>query len=283
MISGKTKTLSLIGHPVEHSFSPIMHNAAIKELNLNYIYTAYDVHPDKLKDAIKGIIALGIKGANVTIPHKENVIQYLDEIDSTAKKMGAVNTIKNEAGYLMAKNTDGPGARKSMEDAGWTISNKKILLVGAGGVARALCYFLADAEQIVATDIVEEKAINLSKEVGEKMDANIVGKANTYENLAEEIKTADILINATPLGMFPKINATAIPKELLNEKLMVFDVVYNPTQTKLLREASEAGCEILGGLDMLVNQGVLAFEWWTGVTPNSKLMKHKIIDFLGLK
>ena len=282
--SGKTKVFCLIGHPVEHSFSPIMHNANFQHLELDYVYIAFDVHPDNLEKAVNGFRALNVKGINVTIPHKETIIKYLDEIDPIARKMGAINTIKNDNGVLKAKNTDGDGARKSLIDAGCEISGKKILILGSGGVARAICYILSkEAEKIILTDIIEERAINLAKEVKDRMKAEIIGKLSSETNIKEEIKDTDILINATPLGMYPKVNASPISKELLQSNLFVFDVIYNPLETKLMKEAAEIGCKTLGGLDMLINQGVIAFEWWTGKSPNSTLMKNKIIDFLGIK
>ena len=264
--------------------SPTMWNHALQELGLDYVYIAYNVHPNDLEKAINGIRALGIKGLNVTIPHKETIIKYLDKIDPIARKMGAVNTIKNQDGYLKGRNTDAGGARKSLLDAGCEISGKKILILGSGGVARALCYILSEeAEKIILTDIIEGRAVNLAKEVKDKMNVEVTGKFSSETNVKEEIKDTDILINATPLGMYPKVNATPISKELLKSNLFVFDVIYNPLETKLMREAAEIGCKTLGGLDMLINQGVLAFEWWTGKSPNTALMKNKIIDFLGIK
>ena len=264
--------------------SPTMWNPALQELGLDYVYVAFDVHPDDLEKAIKGVRVLGIKGLNVTIPHKETIIKYLDEIDPIARKMGAINAIKNDNGVLKAINTDGDGARKSLIDAGCEISGKKILILGSGGVARAICYILSkETEKIILTDIIEERALNLAKEVKDKMNVEVIGKLSSETNIKEEIKDTDILINATPLGMYPKVNATPISKELLKSNLFVFDVIYNPLETKLMREAAEIGCKTLGGLDMLINQGVLAFEWWTGKSPNTELMRNKIIDFLGIK
>jgi shikimate dehydrogenase len=283
-ITGKTKVCCLIGHPVSHTFSPIMHNACFKDLNLDFVYVAYDVHPENLYKAVEGFKALNITGINVTIPHKEKIIKYLDEIDPLAQSMGAINTIKNEEGYLKARNTDGPGAKKALLDAGCKISGKKILILGSGGVARALSYILSqDAEKIVLTDIIKERSLQLAKEVKQKMNMNIEGKINTEAVIKEETKNTDILINATPLGMYPNIDDSPIPKEFLHSDLFVFDVVYNPLETKLIKEANEIGCKTLGGLDMLVNQGILAFEWWTGKQPNNKLMKNEIIQFLGIK
>ncbi len=283
-ITAHTKTLCIIGHPVEHSMSPPMHNAALQELNLDYIYVAYEVHPENLENAVNGFRALDIKGINVTIPHKENIIKFLDEVDPIAKKMGAINTIKNEEGYLIAKNTDATGAKKSLLDARCTISGKNILFLGSGGVARALCYILSeDANKIVMTDVIEERAKTVAEEISKKMSANIEGKKSSMNIIKEEINNSDILINATPIGMYPKVDDSPISKEFLREDLFVFDVIYNPLETRLMKDAADIGCETLGGLDMLVNQGVLAFEWWTGKTPNNVLMKNKIIEFLNIK
>ena len=220
---------------------------------------------------------------NVTIPHKENVIKYLDHVEEVSLKIGAINTIKNENGYLIGRNTDAIAARKSLIDAGCQISGKRMVILGAGGVSRALCFILAEeASEIILVDVIEERAKNLAEEVKKKMDANIIGKISSNELISKELKTSDILINATPLGMYPKIDITPIPKEYLHPDLFIFDVVYNPLNTRLMKDAQEIGCKTLGGLNMLVNQGVLAFQWWTEKTPNSDLMKQSIIDFLGI-
>ncbi len=198
--------------------------------------------------------------------------------------MGAINTIKNEGGYLKATNTDAAGAKKSLIDAGCTIRGKNILFLGSGGAARSIAYLLsADAEKIILTDIVEKKALSVANEIKKNMESNIEGKLASEKILREEIKNTDIVINATPIGMHPKEDVSPISKNLLHDELFVFDVIYNPMETKLMKEAADIGCKTLSGLDMLVNQGVIAFEWWTGKQPNSVLMKSKIIEFLGIK
>ncbi len=284
IFTGQTKTFCLIGNPVEHSMSPTMWNPALENLGLDYVYVAFNVISDNLEKAIDGMRALGIEGMNVTIPHKEAVIKYLDEIEELSLKIGAINTIKNEDGYLIGRNTDADGAKKSLIDAGCDISGKKILILGAGGVSRALCFVLAEeSEEIILLDIVEERAKLLANEVKDKIGGNVSGKISTKEIISKEIKSVDILINATPIGMYPNIQNIPISKELLHNDLFVFDVVYNPLNTRLMKEAAELGCKTLGGLDMLVNQGALAFKWWTGKKPNANLMKKKIIEFLGLE
>lgn len=282
-ITSQTKVLCLIGHPVEHSMSPTMWNPALQELGLDFVYVAFDVLPANLKSAIDGMRTLGIIGMNVTIPHKEAVIQYLDEIDPIAEKMGAINTIKNEDGVLKAKNTDAEGAKRSLIEKSCETFGKNVIIIGSGGVSRSIAYVLAeDVNKIVLTDAIKDKAIAVAKEIKNNMDVDIKGKLNTPKTIKGDIINADILINATPVGMYPNIDETPISKDLLHSDLFVFDVVYNPLETRLMREASELGCSTLGGLDMLVNQGVLAFEWWINKKPNKDLMKNKIIEYLGL-
>ena len=284
LITSKTKIFCVIGHPIEHSMSPIMWNPALQELELDYVYLAFDVHPKNLEKAISGIRSLDIRGINVTLPHKETVIKFLDELDPIALKIGAINTIKNDEGTLKARNTDASGAKKALLDAGCNISGKNIVFLGAGGVARSLAYIMAEeANHIILTDLVVERAITVANEIKENMKADVEGKISNKNNIYEGLKKADILINATPIGMYPKVEDTPLSKDLLHGDLFVFDVVYNPLETRLMKEATEIGCRTLGGLDMLVNQGILAFEWWTNQNPNRHLMKKKIIEFLGIK
>jgi shikimate dehydrogenase len=283
-ITARTKVLCVIGHPIEHSMSPIMHNAALKDLSLDYVYVAFNIPPNNLKKAVLGFKMFNIKGINVTIPYKENIIPYLDEIDPLAEKIGAVNTIKNESKYLIGKNTDASGAKKALLDAGCEITGKKALILGAGGAAKAVSFAISeDLDALYIVNRTEKRAIKLAKDLTNKMTIKAIGKnmsINTLKNLVDEV---DILINTTPLGMYPDIEESPISEEMLHNDLFVFDILYNPLETKLLKEASKIGCKTLGGLDMFVNQGALAFEWWTGKKPNLNLMKEKVIEFLGKK
>ena len=173
-ITSHTNVLCVIGHPIEHSMSPTMWNPALQELELDYVYVAFNVHPDSLKKAINGIRSLGIKGVNVTIPHKKAIIKYIDEVDPIALKIGAINTIKNEDGILKARNTDAGGAKKSLLDMGFDISGKKILILGSGGVSRAIAYILAEeANKIVLTDLIEERATAVASEIRDNMKVDI--------------------------------------------------------------------------------------------------------------
>jgi len=283
-ITVKTKILGVIGHPIEHSMSPIMHNTAINDLKLDYVYLAFDIEPQDLSKAINGFRALNIKGISVTIPHKEAIMEFLDEIDPIAKNIGAVNTIKNKNGYLKARNTDGAGGKQSLIENGCELSDKKILFIGAGGAARALSYFLAeDVAQIIFLNIRKERSKLLAKELNKKTGVKTFANGISNNTLKKFCSSSDILINASPIGMYPKINETPVAKEFLHKDLFVFDVVYNPLETKLLKDANEIGCKTLGGLDMLVNQGFLAFEWWTEKTPKKELMRNTVKKFLGIK
>jgi len=283
-IKAHTKVLCVIGHPIEHSMSPIMHNAALKELSLDYIYLAFDVPPKDLEKALLGFKKSDMKGINVTIPHKETIVQYLDQIEPLAEKIGAVNTIKNINGVLIGKNTDALGAKKALIDAGCKIKGKKVLILGAGGAARAISFALSgEIDEIFVCNRTESRAFKLAKELEDKMKIPATGKDLSKETLKSLLNDADILINTTPIGMYPNVNRSPISKELLTDRLFIYDIIYNPLQTQLLKDASEIGCKTLNGIDMFVNQGALAFEWWTDKKPNKNTMKEKIIEFLGKK
>ncbi len=282
-ISGKTQLIILIGNPVEHSMSPKMHNAAFQKLGLDFIYLALRVDNNRVKEAIEGLRAMNIKGANVTVPHKINAMQYLDEIDPIAQNIGAINTILNNNGYLFGTNTDGIGAIRSLNEEGIDFNNKKIVMVGAGGVARPISYNLAPkVKEFVLFDIVPSSVETLTSELNEKIDGSIRGFKSDPEVIANEVKDADIFINATPIGMHPNIDESILPKELHREDLVVFDVVYNPLETKLLKDAKTAGAKTVSGVMMLVYQGVAAFELWTSQKAPVDLMKQMVLKGLGL-
>ncbi|MHA1256818.1 MAG: shikimate dehydrogenase [Promethearchaeota archaeon] len=283
-IGAHTNILCVIGHPIEHSMSPVMHNAALNDLSLDYVYVAFDIHPNDLKKAILGLKKKNFKGINVTIPHKEAIIPFLYDLDPLSKQIGAVNTIKNEGGVLLGRNTDALGAKKALVDAGFKIEGKKALILGAGGAARAISFALSEEiNEIFIVNRTEERAIKLANELQEKTKIKASGMEMNGKTLRTLISSVDILINTTPIGMYPKIDRSPISKDLLHENLFVFDVIYNPLQTRLLKDAKKAGSKTLNGLDMFINQGALAFEWWTGKKPNVKLMKDKIIEQLGNK
>ena len=279
-IKGSTNIVGLIGHPVEHSFSPPMHNAAFDELGLNYAYVAFDVNPDNLKSAIDGAKSLNIKGFNVTIPHKIEVMQYLDELDEVAGLIGAVNTIdfKNLKGY----NTDGIGAVRAIEEA-TSIKDKNIVVAGAGGASRAISFYLAKfgASSITILNRNVNKAQNLASDV---LASDLIGdvKSDSISEINNYLNGADILVDTTPLGMDPHIDDEPIAKaENMHEDLVVFDAVYNPNETVLLKEAIKAGAKPVYGIKMLLYQGAESFKIWTGRDAPVSIMEDALNKHLG--
>ena len=280
-ITTSTNFICIFGHPIEHSLSPIMHNALFQDLKLDYAYLSFDVHPNYLKAAFEGIRALNIRGANITIPHKQNSLKYVDELDPLVRRIGALNTVKNENGKLIGRNTDALGAKKALADAKFDLKEKRIIILGAGGAARAVIYAIKEEiNELLIINRTYNKAKALADEL--KKDSNLKIEAHEYNehSIGNLVQSTDILINTTPIGMYPNIKTSPLPKHALNKHLCVFDIIYNPLETQLLKDASDKGCKTLGGLDMLINQGALAFEWWTSKKPNIKLMKSKIIEFL---
>lgn len=265
-ISGKTKIVGILGYPVEHSLSPAMHNAAFQYLNLDFCYVPFLVKPEGLQDAIKGIRALNIVGVNVTIPHKERVIEFLDNLSEEARFIGSVNTIKNDKGKLAGFNTDGIGFMKSLAERGFQITDKKVLMLGAGGAARAIGYYICkEASELYIYNRSIERAETLKKHLYTfKQNVEIM------KNINSTISSFDIIINTTPLGL-KKDDPLPINASLLNEHQIVCDLIYK--NTPLLQKASAIGCKTLNGLGMLLWQGVLAFEKWTGIQPPVDIMK----------
>ena len=263
MITGSTNIVALIGHPVEHSFSPPMHNAAFQKLDMDWAYVAFDVNPNNLKSAVEGAKALNIKGFNVTIPHKIDVMEFLDEIDEVADLIGAVNTIdfKSMKGY----NTDGIGAVKAIEEV-TPIKNRNVVVAGAGGASRAISFYIAKygAESLTILNRNVEKARNLA---GDVMDSGLIGevKSDSISKIGDYVDEADILVDTTPIGMHPHVNDAAIVEAgQMHEDLVVFDAVYNPNETVLIKEALKAGAKPVYGIKMLLYQGAESFEIWTG-------------------
>jgi len=267
-IDAKTRVAALLGYPVSHSFSPAMHNAAFEELGLNCRYVAFEVKPELLGRAVDGVRALGFVGVNVTVPHKENVIQYLDEVDPEASFIGAVNTVVNQEGWLKGYNTDGRGFMRSLEEEGIKPEGKKILIVGSGGAARAVGYYLSGAaSELSIFDVVREKARALADALSRR------GNVRQLGSLDAALKEADIVINATPLGL-KEGDPLPFDVSILDEDAIVGDLIYK--ETPLLREAARRGRKTFNGLGMLIWQGALAFELWTGAAPPYKIMRKAL-------
>jgi len=257
MIDAQTELYGVIGNPVQHSLSPIIHNGAFKRLGWNAVYLAFEVK--NVEEALRGIRGLGVRGVSVTIPFKTEVVPLLDKIEGLAKKIGAVNTIVNRRGRLIGYNTDCDGAIEALEEK-MDLRGKRVVLLGAGGAARGIGFGLRErGYPLTVVTRSKERGQALSKDLG----CDYLPVSSLVRMKAGEFE-ADVIINATSLGMYPRDGETPIPKELLKERMMVMDIVYQPLQTKLLREAKEKGCVTVDGLEMLIRQGMAQFEIWTG-------------------
>lgn len=282
MITGKTSLVGIMGDPVEHSLSPPMHNAAFGHLKLDYVYVPFHVKQGNLQSAIEGARGMGIKGLNLTIPHKIEVIKYLDELEGVAELIGAVNTVKFNEGHVVGYNTDGFGALKAIEEKK-SIKGKKIIVMGAGGAARAISFQLiqSGAGEVLIANRTLEKACNLRDELTETYNTS-VGCLELDNKLTMELEDADVLINTTPVGMYPHHeDEPVVTANMMHENLLVNDIVYNPIETGLLKQASKAGAQIVPGTKMLIYQGVEAFRIWTGVTPPVEIFEAVLMGELG--
>ncbi|KAA8756018.1 MULTISPECIES: shikimate dehydrogenase [Paenibacillus] len=271
--------LGVMGDPIAHSKSPVMHNAALQAAEVNGIYMPLHVHPDQLEAAVRGIVALGYRGVNVTIPHKEQVMQYLDVIDESARLIGAVNTIVNEGGTLTGYNTDGIGYVRSLkEEAVPELAGKRIAVLGAGGAARGVIYALAleKPEQIHILNRTADRAVALASDLRGHGLGEISGSG--MEDAATVLATADIVINTTAAGMHPHVDDVPVDPELIREGAAVSDLIYNPLETRLLRESRLRGCTVHGGLGMFVYQGAVAFEHWLGIPAPVETMRRAVLN-----
>ncbi len=274
-INGDTRVYGIIGNPVRHSLSPIMHNGAFSHLGLNNVFLTFPV--EQVKDGIQGMRALDIQGLSVTMPHKSSVIPFLDWIDPIAKKMNTVNTIVNEKGVLKGYNTDGPGAYRSITDIGLNLNDKSAVILGNGGTAKAIAFTLLDQVALKHLYILgrsADKIQGLIDLLKDSTDTDIITSFVNFEdpNFIRAVKGSEIIINTTPIGMHPDIEGIPLSSELISEGQTVFDVVYKPTQTRLLKEAESRGARCINGIEMLVNQGVIQFELWTQKKAPRELM-----------
>lgn len=262
MMNGATAVYGILGRPVAHSLSPAMHNAAFASLGFNAVYVPFPV--TDLARAVQGLRGLQIKGVSVTIPFKEEIIPFLDEVDHRARAIGAVNTVLNREGRLWGTNTDWEGALAALEQE-IALAGQHVLVVGAGGAGRAIVYAVRQAgAEVTVADVDETRARNLAQEFGAAF--------SSLDNAAQT--PATVLINATPVGMSPHQEAIPLEPKKLNRIQVVMDIVYKPLQTRLLREAAAQGCRIIDGLQMLVYQGARQFELFTGRPAPVEIMRR---------
>ncbi|OAB34012.1 shikimate dehydrogenase [Paenibacillus glacialis] len=275
----KTMLLAVIGDPIVHSKSPVMHNAALAALGIEGEYFPLHVSREDLGSAISRIRELGFRGINVTIPHKVDVMAYVDRIDDSASRIGAVNTILNENGILTGYNTDGIGYVRSLKDETQVdLRGKSIMVLGAGGAARGIIYALAQEEPktIVIANRTEDKAIQMAEEW--KSLVNI--SAITMDKIEGILPDIDVVINTTSIGMHPKTSQSVIDPEMIPPGIIVSDLIYNPLTTELLKKSHERGCTIHGGLGMFINQGAYALEYWTGMPAPIETMRTAVLKSL---
>ncbi len=274
-IQGTTRIVGLFGFPVRHTFSPPMHNAAFAAMGLDYVYLPFEVRPEDLSAAVKSLIPLGIAGVNVTIPHKEAVIPLLDEVSETADRIGSVNTIRVREGILKGFNTDAYGFETALlEEGRFSLSGKKIFVMGAGGASRAVSFqsALSGASELVIADVLPERAEALAAAVSDAVPACRISTCSVEAKILEKaVSGKDLFVNATPIGM-KKTDPPLIRVEWLAPTTTVFDVIYNPLETRLLREAAARGLAVANGIGMLVYQGVRAFEIFTDQKPPVQTM-----------
>lgn len=284
-IDARTKLIGLLGYPVEHSFSPAIQNAAFQELGLNFVYLAFPVKPGDLPGVLKGFRDAGIAGLNVTVPHKEAVLPYLDQISPGAACAGAVNTIVFDNGRLLGYNTDGAGFLKSLEiEKGLKPENKTFLLLGAGGASRAVAAALAlrGAGRIFVANRSYSRAVELAESINSIKEDIVKPVPLAGEDIIPFARESDVIINTTSLGMYPNIDVSPIadPSSLLRPSQLVCDLIYNPSRTLLLAQAEKAGCSTLSGEGMLLYQGCEAFRLWTGKEPPVELMRETLRQHL---
>jgi shikimate dehydrogenase len=282
-ITGKTNIVGLIGWPPGHSVSPAMHNAAFDALGLDWRYVPLPVNTEpksRIGEAVAGIRALGLRGANVTVPHKQAVMPHLDQLSPAAEVIGAVNTIIVQAdGSLLGDNTDAPGFIADLRDNGVSPQDKRVLVLGAGGSARAVVYGLATAgaTSITIANRTLDRASELVSTLQNRVPSCTLRAAALPDDLPELAAESDLIINCTSLGMTPNVDGLPWLADLLfRSEQAIYDLVYNPRQTRLLSQAMRDGAHAVGGIGMLIWQGAIAFERWTGITPPVDVMRRAI-------
>lgn len=274
-INAHTQFCGVIGNPVEHSLSPAIHNAAFQKLGLNFVYLAWRV--EIIGDAIKGLRALGnFRGASVTIPHKVSAVPFLDEVESTARHIGAINTIVATGGKLTGYNTDATGALRALREGGAGLKGQRVAMVGSGGAARAIAFALAAEGAIERLDLLgidDKEREALAGDLRSKTTMVVHDMQLNEPSLRKVLANVQVLIHCTPTGMSPKVEGTCVPASLLHAGLTVMDIVYNPRETRLLEEAKAAGCRTIPGLEMFLHQAAAQFELWTNQPAPTDVMR----------
>jgi shikimate dehydrogenase len=269
------KLFAVLGYPIGHSMSPIMLNDVLSYYEIDAHYHPFKVSPEELEIAIRGLKAIGISGFNVTIPHKSAIIPFLDSVDDLALSIGAVNTVVNDNGKLVGYNTDGYGFIKGLEPYISSFSDKKVLVIGAGGAARAIYFTMAKMKPL-ALDITNRTVIKATELIKAcPFESN--SRALSLDEAEIQLNEYDVVIQTTMIGMYPNVLETPISLKKLNNQALVCDIVYNPLETQFLKEARKKGATVQNGVEMFVYQGALAFEKWTGIFPDVKRMRENVL------
>ncbi len=283
IISGRTEVFAVIGDPIDHTLSPAMHNAAFEHLELDYVFLSFRVTLDQLEKALQGTRGLGIRGLNVTMPHKQAATEFIDEADATVKFLRSTNTILNQSGRLRAFNTDGTGAAKALKNSGLDLSGKKALLLGAGGAAKAIAFALTkEVNEVCILNRDGMKARELANML-EPFGKKIVGNELSPARIQHDLEDSDLLINATSAGMAPNTSESLVRPAWLRKDLCVMDIVYKPNETKLIQQAKAAGAKVITGVEMLLYQGVASFEIWTQCKAPINVMREALLKKLSAK
>lgn len=283
LVNARSPVFCVLGHPVSHSLSPAMQNRALEAMGLDGVYVAFEVAPEQLAEAVRGLAALGVRGANVTIPHKEAILPLLDRLTPEAALIGAVNTVVPEGGALVGYNTDAPGFLQALRAAGGEPAGARVLVLGAGGSARAVGVALARAgASLTVANRTVSRGAALAALLNERVCAGCAASvAWSLPALEGASADADILVNTTSLGLFPDVTAMPeLPHDVLRPGLLVMDLIYNPWETRLLAQARARGCRTANGAGMLAWQGALALELWTGRPAPADQMEQVIRDHL---
>lgn len=274
-INAQTQFCGVIGNPVEHSLSPAIHNAAFQKLGLNFVYLAFRV--EAIGDAIKGLRALGsFRGASVTIPHKVATVPLLDSIEPTARHIGAINTIVAKGGTLTGYNTDATGALRALREGAVALKGRQVVILGSGGAARAIAFALGTEpgiDRLTILGIDNQERTALVRDLQSKTGMTVQESPLNEGTLRKVLPDTHVLIHCTPMGMSPKLHETSVPVTLLHAGLTVMDIVYNPRDTRLLKDAKAAGCRTIPGLEMFLHQAAAQFELWTNQTAPADVMR----------
>jgi len=260
-----------------------MHNEAFRAKSLDYVYLAFDVVDSQLKEAVEGLRALSVRGFNVTMPHKVAITKILNKMDERASLVGAVNTVVNDNGKLIGYDTDVDGATSALEAKIHSFKGLKALLIGAGGAARAciVALVLKGCKEIILMNRTISKAKSMVEELSKKLEMNYSVDKLSIESLRRAVSSINILINATPIGTYPNLDESIVPQELIKKDMVVFDLVYNPTRTKLIRDAKKMGAKTIPGYEMFVGQGAASFKLWTGIDAPIGIMRRAVLKSLG--